>query len=81
MTDILAWLEKQTRPREMTPEYREALSKMSKIQDMIGNRTDLKLDAELGAALADIADVQYSDGFTRGFRLGVQLFSAATLAR
>ena len=69
MTDILEWLEKQTRPMEMLPECRALMLQIPEINDAV-------LDA-----LFAFADAERREGFARGFRLSAQLFSSAREAR
>lgn len=66
MSDILSWLEAQTRPDEMPEGLRSVLLRVRPPDDDT-------LDALLALSRAE-----KREGFARGFRLGYQLFSAAS---
>lgn len=69
MTDILSWLEAQTRPEEMPEGLRSVLLRLPPPDDDT-------LDALLALCRAETRE-----GFARGFRLSYQLFAAACDSR
>lgn len=69
MTDILNWLEEETEPANMLPEFRRLI-------DLLPEQNDAIMDA-----LTALSNAETQEAFSRGFRLGVQLFSAAILAK